>query len=58
MMSELERRASLSILAGAARRATKNPGDPVELSSSEFLAMWHLLLDQQKQLHELIDDSK
>lgn len=58
MMTELEKRASLSILAGAAKRVTEHPGDPVSLTSSEFLAIWHLLLDHTKQLHELIDDSK
>lgn len=58
MMSEIEKRASLSILAGAAKRAKEHPGDTLELSSSEFLAIWHLLFDHEKQLHELSNDNK
>lgn len=58
MMTEVEKRASLSILAGAAKRAKEHPGDPVALSSSEFLAIWHLLFDHEKQLHELSNDNK
>lgn len=58
MMTEIEKRASLSILAGAAKRAKDHPGDPVELSSSEFLAVWHLLFDHEKQLHTMVDDNK
>lgn len=58
MMSEVEKMASLSILAGAAKRAKEHPGDTLELSSSEFLAMWHLLFDHEKQLHTMVDDNK
>lgn len=58
MMTEVEKMASLSILAGAAKRAKEHPGDTLELSSSEFLAIWHLLFDHEKQLHNLVDDKK